>query len=339
MPSSSPRSRGRGFPSRCQRRAQRTRAGRAASCTCCSAMTMARRTEGSRRARPRRDPAWRSAPCSGQCAPPPRGAARDPGSSGRRSGSRPAPAVSPRPPGAARGANTQAARQARAPPAAMRTDTEAAVGPRAHAPWLKGGERLRGMESGQRCERSVRRRRPGSTRAADYCNRMLNDGRGSAQSDRRPPPVHAPTVGSVAADAYYSYVNCPRASAAGTWPARAGGTMGIMDFLKGELLEIIEWTDDSRDTLSFRFPDDDKAIKRGAQLIVRESQVAQFVYLGEFGDTFAPGQAHADDRQHPDPDEAASRGSTASSRRSRPTSTSSTRACSPATSGARPTRS
>jgi membrane protease subunit (stomatin/prohibitin family) len=30
--------------------------------------------------------------------------------------------------------------------------------------------------------------------------------------------------------------------------------MGIMDFLKGELLEIIEWTDDSRDTLSFRFP-------------------------------------------------------------------------------------
>ena len=66
--------------------------------------------------------------------------------------------------------------------------------------------------------------------------------------------------------------------------------MGIMDFLKGELLEIIEWTDDSRDTLSFRFPDDDKAIKRGAQLIVRESQVAQFVYVGEFGDTFGPGK-------------------------------------------------
>ncbi|HZA37070.1 MAG TPA: SPFH and helix-turn-helix domain-containing protein [Vicinamibacterales bacterium] len=63
-----------------------------------------------------------------------------------------------------------------------------------------------------------------------------------------------------------------------------------MDFLKGELLEIIEWTDDSRDTLSYRFPDDDKAIKRGAQLIVRESQVAQFVYVGEFGDTFGPGK-------------------------------------------------
>ena len=45
-----------------------------------------------------------------------------------------------------------------------------------------------------------------------------------------------------------------------------------------------------RDTLSYRFPDDDKAIKNGAQLIVRESQVAQFVYLGEFGDTFGPGK-------------------------------------------------
>ena len=66
--------------------------------------------------------------------------------------------------------------------------------------------------------------------------------------------------------------------------------MGLMDFIKGELLEIIEWTDDSRDTLSFRFPDDDKAIKNGAQLIVRESQHVQFVYLGEFGDTFGPGK-------------------------------------------------
>jgi excisionase family DNA binding protein len=63
-----------------------------------------------------------------------------------------------------------------------------------------------------------------------------------------------------------------------------------MDFIKGELIDIIEWTDDSRDTISYRFPDDDKAIKNGAQLIVRESQVAQFLYLGEFGDTFGPGK-------------------------------------------------
>ena len=66
--------------------------------------------------------------------------------------------------------------------------------------------------------------------------------------------------------------------------------MGLMDFIKGELIEIIEWTDDSRDTLSYRFPDDDKEIKNGAQLIVRESQVVQFVYLGQFGDLFAPGK-------------------------------------------------
>ena len=80
--------------------------------------------------------------------------------------------------------------------------------------------------------------------------------------------------------------------------------MGLMDFIKSQLIEIIEWTDDSRDTLSYRFPDDDKEIKRGAQLIVRESQVAQFVYLGQFGDKFGPGQVHADDRQHPRPDAA-----------------------------------
>src|SRR5512144_1248423 len=66
--------------------------------------------------------------------------------------------------------------------------------------------------------------------------------------------------------------------------------MAIIDFLKKQFIDVIEWTDDSRDTLSFRFPDEDKEIKNGAQLIVRESQVAQFVYLGEFGDTFGPGK-------------------------------------------------
>jgi len=66
--------------------------------------------------------------------------------------------------------------------------------------------------------------------------------------------------------------------------------MGITDFIRSQFIDIIEWTDDSRDTLSFRFPDEDKEIKRGAQLIVRESQMVQFVYLGEFGDTFGPGK-------------------------------------------------
>src|SRR5262250_3159359 len=66
--------------------------------------------------------------------------------------------------------------------------------------------------------------------------------------------------------------------------------MGLMDYLKTQFLEIIQWEDDSRDTLSYRYPDMDKEIKRGAQLIVRESQVAQLVYLGQFGDTFTPGK-------------------------------------------------
>src|SRR5438067_5324424 len=66
--------------------------------------------------------------------------------------------------------------------------------------------------------------------------------------------------------------------------------MAILDFIKKQFIDIIEWTDDSRDTLSYRFPDEDKEIKNGAQLIVRESQVAQFVYLGQFGDSFGPGK-------------------------------------------------
>jgi membrane protease subunit (stomatin/prohibitin family) len=45
--------------------------------------------------------------------------------------------------------------------------------------------------------------------------------------------------------------------------------MGLTGLLRNQLIEIIEWTDDSRDTLSYRFPDEDKEIKRGAQLIVR----------------------------------------------------------------------
>ena len=66
--------------------------------------------------------------------------------------------------------------------------------------------------------------------------------------------------------------------------------MAIIDFLKKQFIDVIEWTDDSRDTLSYRYPDEDKAIKNGAQLIVRESQVVQFMYLGQFGDTFGPGK-------------------------------------------------
>ena len=115
--------------------------------------------------------------------------------------------------------------------------------------------------------------------------------------------------------------------------------MGLMDFIKGQLLEVIEWTDDSRDTLSYRFPDGDKEIKRGAQLIVQESQVAQFVYLGEFGDTYNSARANPRSSRTTSPcSRHSSRGSSVSSRPSRRTSITSSRACSPATSGGRRTR-
>ena len=66
--------------------------------------------------------------------------------------------------------------------------------------------------------------------------------------------------------------------------------MSLFDILGGEFIEIIEWTDDSRDTLSYRWPDDDKEIKNGAQLIVRESQQVQFVAAGQYADLFGPGK-------------------------------------------------
>ncbi|MCM1992858.1 SPFH domain-containing protein [Oceanirhabdus seepicola] len=66
--------------------------------------------------------------------------------------------------------------------------------------------------------------------------------------------------------------------------------MGIFDFVRGQFIEAIEWTDDSRDTMVYRFPVQGKEIKMGAQLTVRESQVAIFVNEGEITDIFQPGR-------------------------------------------------
>ena len=63
--------------------------------------------------------------------------------------------------------------------------------------------------------------------------------------------------------------------------------MNILNIIKSQLIEVIEWTDDSRDTLSYRWSDEDKEIKNGAQLIVRESQQVQFVAAGQYADTDA----------------------------------------------------
>jgi len=65
--------------------------------------------------------------------------------------------------------------------------------------------------------------------------------------------------------------------------------MGIFDKLRSQLIDIVEWTDDSRDTMVWRFPRYENEIKNGAQLIVRESQVAAFVLQGQLADVFQPG--------------------------------------------------
>ena len=65
--------------------------------------------------------------------------------------------------------------------------------------------------------------------------------------------------------------------------------MGLMDKIRGEIVDIIEWIDDSRTTLAWRFPRYQNEIKNGAQLIVREGQEAVFVYRGALADRFGPG--------------------------------------------------
>jgi membrane protease subunit (stomatin/prohibitin family) len=65
--------------------------------------------------------------------------------------------------------------------------------------------------------------------------------------------------------------------------------MGIIDKIRGEFIDIIEWQDTSRDTIVWRFPRYQNEIKVGAQLTVRESQVAVFLNRGTIADIFTPG--------------------------------------------------
>ena len=66
--------------------------------------------------------------------------------------------------------------------------------------------------------------------------------------------------------------------------------MGLLDWAKNQFIEIIEWQDDSRDTLSWHFPVYRNEIKYGAQLTVREGQQAVFLNEGTVADVFAPGR-------------------------------------------------
>mgnify|MGYP001610337464 CR=1 FL=1 len=65
--------------------------------------------------------------------------------------------------------------------------------------------------------------------------------------------------------------------------------MGLLDFLKGQLIDIIEWLDDTNYTLVWRFPDEDHEIKMGAKLVVREGQAAVFINEGKLADVYFPG--------------------------------------------------
>ncbi|MEM9920063.1 MAG: SPFH domain-containing protein [Bacteroidota bacterium] len=65
--------------------------------------------------------------------------------------------------------------------------------------------------------------------------------------------------------------------------------MGLFDFIRGELVEVIDWVEQDKNTVLWKFPDKDANIKYGAALTVRESQTALFLDEGRFADEFEPG--------------------------------------------------
>jgi len=66
--------------------------------------------------------------------------------------------------------------------------------------------------------------------------------------------------------------------------------MGLFDFIKNEFIEVIDWVDDTNNTVIYKFPDKGNKIMNGAQLTVRESQVVVLMNEGEFGDEYKPGR-------------------------------------------------
>lgn len=66
--------------------------------------------------------------------------------------------------------------------------------------------------------------------------------------------------------------------------------MDLWEKALAELVDIVEWIDESSDTMVWRFPRYENEIKYGAQLIVRQAQAAVFVNMGKIADVFPPGQ-------------------------------------------------
>ena len=65
--------------------------------------------------------------------------------------------------------------------------------------------------------------------------------------------------------------------------------MSIFDFISGEFIDVIEWVDNTRDTMVWRYETRGRAIKYGAKLTVREGQAAVFIHEGQLADVFGPG--------------------------------------------------
>ena len=75
--------------------------------------------------------------------------------------------------------------------------------------------------------------------------------------------------------------------------------MGLFDLVRGQLIDVIEWTQDDPETLVHRYDMNGKEIMMGAQLTVRESQAAVFVDEGRLADVFAPGRYELSTRNLP----------------------------------------
>ncbi len=65
--------------------------------------------------------------------------------------------------------------------------------------------------------------------------------------------------------------------------------MSLWDKVRGEFIDIVQWIDDTNDTIVYRFERYNNQIKYGAQLTVREGQAAVFVNEGKIADVFVPG--------------------------------------------------
>jgi membrane protease subunit (stomatin/prohibitin family) len=79
--------------------------------------------------------------------------------------------------------------------------------------------------------------------------------------------------------------------------------MGLWDMLKqhagAQLLEVIDWMDDSKDTLVYRFPTFNQAITDNSKLVVREGQASVFVAEGRLSEVFGPGTYKLDTKNAP----------------------------------------